>query len=125
MRYLAKCILPLLTVFCIGCDRPVSWEIEQHLQSLLDHKDYSALQKELRLRANEISKGKALYLTAFTDNAFNRNAASTGPYPGRRLHLVVHLRYKSQNLQYLGFLCQKTGNEDVGCLLPGRQRRYG
>jgi hypothetical protein len=84
MKHFVKSILPLLAAFCIGCDRPASQEkeqhrqeIERHLQSLLDHKDYFSLQRELGLRTNEISKGKALYLTAFIDNAFNRNAAST------------------------------------------------
>ena len=61
----------------MGCSRPVSREAEQHLQSLLDSKDYFTLRKELGLRADEISKEKTLYLTAFIDNAFNRNAAST------------------------------------------------
>jgi hypothetical protein len=59
-----------------GCHRRVSPETEQYLQTLLNRKDYFALRKELQLRADEISKDKLLYLTAFVDNAFNRNAAS-------------------------------------------------
>jgi hypothetical protein len=77
MEYSFKSILFLLILFCMGCHPSSSRDEEQRLQALLDQKEYFALQKELGLRAGNISNEKNLYLTAFIDNAFNRNAAST------------------------------------------------
>ena len=71
-------ILPLACVlFTLAWSHPVSRAREQHLQSLLDRKEYFTLQKELAQRPDEISVEKQLYLAAFVDNAFNRNTAST------------------------------------------------
>lgn len=76
-----KCIyslFPTLLIFLLAaCHHPVSLKKEAALQSLLDNKEYFKLRATLARDEDDIREDKSRWFHAFTDNAFNRNTAST------------------------------------------------
>src|SRR6185437_586945 len=63
-------LLPILLI--AACSRKTTSVID-HLQDLLDHKEYFKLDKALQSADPDLPAVERTYFSAFTDNAFNKN----------------------------------------------------